>query len=72
MQKFSDSPLTKCPECGKDKLEKSVSLPSFQLKGKGWYASDYKKEQCKACKAGDKESKKECKAVKEKSSKAKG
>ncbi len=40
MQKFSDAPLTKCPECGKDTLKKQVSLTSFQLKGTGWYATD--------------------------------
>ena len=42
LQKISDKPLIKCPECGKAKLDKLVSAPSFQLKGSGWYASDYK------------------------------
>jgi putative FmdB family regulatory protein len=40
MQKMSDKPLTKCPEC-KGKLEKIFSQTSFQLKGSGWYATDY-------------------------------
>jgi len=40
LQKMSDDPLTKCPEC-KGKLEKIFSQTSFQLKGSGWYASDY-------------------------------
>ena len=40
MQKMSDKPLTKCPEC-KGKLEKLFSQTSFQLKGSGWYVSDY-------------------------------
>jgi predicted nucleic acid-binding Zn ribbon protein len=40
MQKMSDRPLTRCPEC-KGKLEKIFSQTSFQLKGSGWYASDY-------------------------------
>jgi putative FmdB family regulatory protein len=40
MQKFSDAPLTQCPECGKDTLKKLVSATSFQLKGTGWYATD--------------------------------
>ena len=40
MQKMSDKPLTRCPEC-KGKLEKIFSQTSFQLKGSGWYASDY-------------------------------
>ncbi|MFM8315786.1 MAG: FmdB family zinc ribbon protein, partial [Deltaproteobacteria bacterium] len=42
IQKFSDSPLTQCPDCGKS-LEKLMSLGSFQLKGSGWYNTDYKK-----------------------------
>ncbi|MGD9108687.1 MAG: zinc ribbon domain-containing protein [Gammaproteobacteria bacterium] len=42
LQKHNDQPLTKCPECGKDALEKCVSLTSFQLKGKGWYETDFK------------------------------
>jgi putative FmdB family regulatory protein len=40
MQKISDKPLVKCPEC-KGKLEKIFSQTSFQLKGSGWYVSDY-------------------------------
>lgn len=42
MQKFSDPPLKKCPECGKSKLEKVISAPSFHLKGGGWYVTDFK------------------------------
>lgn len=40
IQKFSDSPLTICPACG-GKLEKKLSLSSFQLKGGGWYKEGY-------------------------------
>ncbi|QQS45746.1 MAG: zinc ribbon domain-containing protein [Acidobacteriota bacterium] len=40
MQKMNDKNLTKCPEC-KGRLEKIFSQTSFQLKGSGWYASDY-------------------------------
>ncbi|MFO1520402.1 MAG: zinc ribbon domain-containing protein [bacterium] len=40
IQKFSDPPLKKCPSCG-GKAEKKVSLSSFQLKGTGWYVTDY-------------------------------
>lgn len=40
MQKMSDKPLSKCPKC-KGKLEKIISQTSFQLKGSGWYVSDY-------------------------------
>lgn len=42
IQKFSDAPLTACPDCGKG-VEKLMSLGSFQLKGTGWYNTDYKK-----------------------------
>jgi putative FmdB family regulatory protein len=42
MQKMSDAPLSKCPEC-KGKLEKQFSQTSFQLKGGGWYVNDYGK-----------------------------
>lgn len=42
MQKMSDSPLTDCPECGKAALVKLVSAAGFQLKGSGWYATDFK------------------------------
>ena len=40
LQKFSDAPLTQCPECGKDTLKKLISSTSFQLKGTGWYVTD--------------------------------
>ncbi len=40
IQKMSDNPLTRCPQC-RGKLEKIFSQTSFQLKGSGWYASDY-------------------------------
>jgi putative FmdB family regulatory protein len=40
LQKITDKPLTKCRKCG-GKLEKQWSATSFQLKGTGWYATDY-------------------------------
>jgi putative FmdB family regulatory protein len=40
MQKISDKPLTKCAKCG-GQLEKQWSNTSFQLKGSGWYVTDY-------------------------------
>lgn len=40
MQKMTDKPLTKCRKCG-GRLEKQWSSTSFQLKGAGWYATDY-------------------------------
>lgn len=42
LQKLSDSPLTDCPACGKARLSKLVSAAGFQLKGSGWYATDFK------------------------------
>jgi putative FmdB family regulatory protein len=42
MQKISDAPLRKCPACGKNKLTKLVSAAGFQLKGSGWYVTDFK------------------------------
>jgi putative FmdB family regulatory protein len=40
MQKITDSPLTKCPDCGAE-LKKVISNTSFVLKGTGWYMTDY-------------------------------
>ena len=42
LQKVSDAPLTKCPACGKAKYRKQLSAAGFQLKGTGWYATDFK------------------------------
>jgi putative FmdB family regulatory protein len=42
LQKFSDAPLVACPACTKDSLVKLVSAAGFQLKGSGWYATDFK------------------------------
>jgi len=47
IQKFSDPPIQKCPKC-KGKVEKKLSLPSFQLKGTGWYVTDFKDKPKKA------------------------
>ena len=43
MQKVSDPALTTCPQCGKPDLQRVISHTSFQLKGGGYYATDYKK-----------------------------
>lgn len=40
IQKISDPPLKRCARC-RGKLAKDVSRTSFQLKGSGWYATDY-------------------------------
>jgi putative FmdB family regulatory protein len=42
IQKFSDDPLTVCPECGQAELKKLISAAGFQLKGAGWYETDFK------------------------------
>tara|TARA_B100000795_G_scaffold267958_1_gene253870 strand:+ start:2686 stop:2979 length:294 start_codon:yes stop_codon:yes gene_type:complete len=42
IQKFSDEPLKKCPECNLNTVSKMVSAPSFRLKGAGWYETDFK------------------------------
>lgn len=49
IQKFSDDPVTTCPDCGGE-MKKMISTNSFVLKGSGWYMTDYgtKKEKDKA------------------------
>jgi putative FmdB family regulatory protein len=42
LQKISDPALTDCPQCGKPSFSKQLSAPGFQLKGSGWYATDFK------------------------------
>ncbi|WP_058535226.1 FmdB family zinc ribbon protein [Legionella saoudiensis] len=42
MQKISDEPVKQCPECGKNTVIKLISAAGFQLKGTGWYATDFK------------------------------
>lgn len=42
LQKMSEEPLKKCPECHQESLQKLVSAAGFQLKGTGWYATDFR------------------------------
>jgi len=42
LQKLSDAPLTDCEQCGKPALKKMISAAGFQLKGTGWYQTDFK------------------------------
>jgi predicted nucleic acid-binding Zn ribbon protein len=42
MQKLADAPLTVCPKCKAETFAKQVTAPGFQLKGSGWYATDFK------------------------------
>jgi putative FmdB family regulatory protein len=43
IQKFSDKPVKKCPECG-GSVEQTISAPAVQFKGSGWYVTDYAKK----------------------------
>jgi putative FmdB family regulatory protein len=42
LQKISDAPLTVCPECGASTFSKQVTAAGFQLKGSGWYVTDFR------------------------------
>ncbi|KVG75895.1 FmdB family zinc ribbon protein [Burkholderia ubonensis] len=42
LQKMSDAPLSQCPECGKDAFRKQLTAAGFQLKGSGWYVTDFR------------------------------
>ncbi len=42
LQKIDDQPLIDCPKCYKPALKKLVSAAGFQLKGTGWYATDFR------------------------------
>jgi putative FmdB family regulatory protein len=42
LQKMSDAPLSVCPSCGKPEFKKQVTAAGFQLKGSGWYVTDFK------------------------------
>jgi putative FmdB family regulatory protein len=44
LQGLSDMPLKECPQCKELSLEKLISAPMFQLKGTGWYETDFKKK----------------------------
>lgn len=49
MQKMSDAELTKCPACGKETYAKQLSAAGFQLKGNGYYATDFKNKPAAPC-----------------------
>ncbi|CAB3815892.1 zinc ribbon domain-containing protein [Achromobacter mucicolens] len=42
LQKISDAPLSECPECGQSTFSKQVTAAGFQLKGSGWYVTDFR------------------------------
>jgi putative FmdB family regulatory protein len=59
IQKFSDKPVKKCPECG-GRVTQVISAPAVQFKGSGWYVTDYaKKTSSPASSDGGKDSRKE-------------
>jgi putative FmdB family regulatory protein len=51
LQKLSDAPLTVCPACGAPRFEKQVTAAGFQLKGSGWYVTDFRDGQSKKAEA---------------------
>ena len=54
LQKMSDPALSVCPSCGAESFAKQLSAPAFQLKGTGWYATDFKdKDKAKKPEAAD-------------------
>jgi putative FmdB family regulatory protein len=53
LQKLSDPPLTVCPKCGKPTFSKMVTAAGFQLKGGGWYVTDFKNSAKPASKPSD-------------------
>jgi putative FmdB family regulatory protein len=67
LQKVGDTPLTVCTQCGKPSFSKMVTAAGFQLKGSGWYATDFKnkgsKPAAKSADAPKAESKAESKAA---------
>ena len=42
LQKISDAPLTECESCGKPEFKKQLTAAGFQLKGSGWYVTDFR------------------------------
>lgn len=54
LQKLSDAPLTVCPACGAESFTKQVTAAGFQLKGSGWYVTDFKSGNTGGAPAADK------------------
>jgi len=53
LQKLGDAPHTVCTQCGKPTFSKMLSAAGFQLKGSGWYATDFKNSGAKATAKAD-------------------
>lgn len=52
LQKISDAPLTDCPACGAATFKKQLTAAGFQLKGSGWYATDFRNSGSSSTAAG--------------------
>jgi putative FmdB family regulatory protein len=63
IQKFSDKPIKKCPECG-GRVEQTISAPAVQFKGSGWYVTDYAKKSHASSDGGSKDKEKDSKETK--------
>jgi len=53
LQKMSDAPLTVCPACGAAAYQKQVTAAGFQLKGSGWYVTDFRDGNSKSGKTSE-------------------
>ncbi len=68
LQKIADDPLVECPVCDEPQLKRLLSAPRFRLKGKGWYETDFKKDNQRNL-AGEKDSSKSDKKTADKTDK---
>ena len=57
LQKMSDAPLSDCPSCGGSTFKKQLTAAGFQLKGTGWYVTDFKGSGAKAAPAASTDAK---------------
>jgi putative FmdB family regulatory protein len=55
-QKFSDKPLTRCPECRTGRVKRVLTPPSIVFKGSGWYATDHRSASGQGSRKSDGES----------------
>jgi putative FmdB family regulatory protein len=53
LQKVSDAPLTQCPQCAAATFAKQLTAAGFQLRGSGWYATDFKNGSSKSNGSGE-------------------
>jgi putative FmdB family regulatory protein len=77
LQKLSEAPITDCPSCGQSAMSKLISAAGFQLKGTGWYATDFKNSGSKPAKpdsqkGGNEGEKKESDGAKKDDTKSEG